>query len=48
MIGDPGAGLRVENKNAPPLNVTDLSIAFGGVRAVQNVSFTAQPVTSRA
>ncbi|NGX97492.1 MAG: ATP-binding cassette domain-containing protein [Candidatus Afipia apatlaquensis] len=42
-MGDPGAALRVESSSAPPLNVTDLSIAFGGVRAVQNVSFNAQP-----
>ncbi len=42
-IGEPGAVLRVETNSVPPLDVTDLSIAFGGVRAVQNVTFTAQP-----
>lgn len=40
--GTPDAVLRVAS-GAPSLDVTDLSIAFGGVRAVQNVSFTAQP-----
>ena len=41
-VGTPDAALRVASE-APSLDVTDLSIAFGGVRAVQNVSFTAQP-----
>lgn len=41
-IGTPDAALRVAS-GAPSLDVADLSIAFGGVRAVQNVSFTAQP-----
>ncbi len=41
-IGSPDAVLRVAS-GAPSVDVTDLSIAFGGVRAVQNVSFTAQP-----
>lgn len=41
-IGTPDTALRVAS-GAPSLDVTDLSIAFGGVRAVQNVSFTAQP-----
>jgi ABC-type branched-subunit amino acid transport system ATPase component/ABC-type branched-subunit amino acid transport system permease subunit len=42
-VGDTDARLRVEGNSAPPLDVTDLSISFGGVHAVQNVSFTAQP-----
>lgn len=42
-ISEPGAALRPEGNSIPPLSVTDLSISFGGVRAVQNVSFTAQP-----
>lgn len=41
-IGSPDAALRVAS-GAPSVDVNDLSIAFGGVRAVQNVSFTAQP-----
>jgi ABC-type branched-subunit amino acid transport system ATPase component/ABC-type branched-subunit amino acid transport system permease subunit len=41
--GEPGAALRLEGNSIPPLSVTDLSISFGGVRAVQNVSFAAQP-----
>jgi branched-chain amino acid transport system ATP-binding protein len=42
-IGEPDAKLRVEGNSVSPLGVDDLSIAFGGVRAVQNVSFTAKP-----
>jgi ABC-type branched-subunit amino acid transport system ATPase component/ABC-type branched-subunit amino acid transport system permease subunit len=37
----PDARLRVEDSN--PLNVSDLSVSFGGVKAVQHVTFTAQP-----
>ncbi|MBR0932746.1 branched-chain amino acid ABC transporter ATP-binding protein/permease [Bradyrhizobium jicamae] len=35
------AGL--ETRNPAALDVTDLSVSFGGVRAVQSVSFTARP-----
>ena len=42
-IGEPDSQLRVEGNNVPSLNVADLSISFGGVRAVQNVSLTAKP-----
>lgn len=38
---DPQSELRVTNSSA--LDVRDLSIAFGGVKAVQHVTFTAQP-----
>lgn len=38
---DPEAKLRVTASN--PLDVSDLSIAFGGVKAVQNVTFAAEP-----
>lgn len=40
---EPGAALRLEGASIPSLDVEDLSISFGGVRAVQNISFTAQP-----
>ncbi|MEX7109624.1 hypothetical protein AB2D30_33875, partial [Pseudomonas aeruginosa] len=33
----------LETHNAAGLDVTDLSISFGGVRAVQGVSFRAAP-----
>ena len=42
-IGEPDAALRLEGDNIPSLDVKDLSISFGGVRAVQNVSFSARP-----
>ena len=35
--------LGIGNNSRSRLDVTDLSISFGGVRAVQNVSFTAEP-----
>lgn len=43
IVGEPDARLRVEGNSVPPLDVADLSISFGGVRAVQHVSFTAKP-----
>ena len=39
----PVADLGIENSSPSRLDVTNLSISFGGVRAVQDVSFTAQP-----
>ncbi|MBN9051001.1 MAG: ATP-binding cassette domain-containing protein [Rhizobiales bacterium] len=38
---DPQPRLRIADSNA--LDVSDLSISFGGVKAVQHVTFTAQP-----
>ncbi|MBX3551786.1 MAG: ATP-binding cassette domain-containing protein [Pseudolabrys sp.] len=38
---DPQSRLRIADSNA--LDVSDLSISFGGVKAVQHVTFTAQP-----
>lgn len=43
VVAEPDARLRVEGNSVPPLDVADLSISFGGVRAVQHVSFTAKP-----
>jgi ABC-type branched-subunit amino acid transport system ATPase component/ABC-type branched-subunit amino acid transport system permease subunit len=40
-VPDPDAKLRVTGSS--PLDVEGLSIAFGGVKAVQQVTFTAQP-----
>ncbi|WJR80354.1 branched-chain amino acid ABC transporter ATP-binding protein/permease [Bradyrhizobium sp. NP1] len=40
---EPVADLGIENRSPRRLAVTDLSISFGGVRAVQDVSFTAEP-----
>ena len=37
-----------QNKQQMPLKVTDLSIQFGGIKAVDSVSFTAQPGTITA
>ena len=42
-IGEPDAALRLEGDNIPSLEVKGLSISFGGVRAVQNLSFSARP-----
>lgn len=42
-IAEPTVALGLKGKNVSALNVTDLSISFGGVRAVQNVSFNAEP-----
>ena len=39
----PVADLGIENSSPSRLDVKDLSISFGGVRAVQDVSFTAEP-----
>ncbi|MEH2613092.1 branched-chain amino acid ABC transporter ATP-binding protein/permease [Bradyrhizobium sp. AZCC 1693] len=40
---EPVADLGIENSSPSRLDVTNLSISFGGVRAVQDVSFTAEP-----
>lgn len=40
---EPAADLGIENSGSSRLEVTNLSISFGGVRAVQDVSFTAEP-----
>ncbi len=40
-VADPESRLRITDSNS--LDVSDLSIAFGGVKAVQHVTFTAQP-----
>jgi branched-chain amino acid transport system ATP-binding protein len=40
---EPVAELGIENSSPSRLDVTNLSISFGGVRAVQDVSFTAEP-----
>jgi branched-chain amino acid transport system ATP-binding protein len=42
-VGEPDAALRPQGDNIPSLDVKDISISFGGVRAVQNVSFSARP-----
>lgn len=39
--GAPGTRLRIEASS--PLDVSDLSISFGGVKAVQHIAFTAEP-----
>jgi branched-chain amino acid transport system ATP-binding protein len=40
---EPAADLGIGNSGSSRLEVTNLSISFGGVRAVQDVSFTAEP-----